>query len=92
MYYIQTEYGNFGKPRDLYLFMKQEGIKEVTATSYYIGDPVCTTHMTIEKVKEWLHENKPNQYIVSSGWCVFIMTIEEAKKRNMKKWEHLIVK
>lgn len=53
MYYIQTEYGNFGKPRDLYLFMKQEGIKEVTATSYYIGDPVCTTHMTIEKVKEW---------------------------------------
>ena len=27
MYYIQTEYGNFGKPRDLYLFMKQEGIK-----------------------------------------------------------------
>ena len=46
----------------------------------------------IEKVKEWLHENKPNQYIVSSGWCVFVMTIEEAKKRNMKKWEHLIVK
>ena len=45
----------------------------------------------IEKVKEWLHKNKPNQYIVSSGWCVFVMTIEEAKKRNLIKWEHLIV-
>ena len=54
MYYISTDFGiNFGRPRDLYLYMKQEGIKEVVATSYYIGDPVCTTHMTIEKVKEW---------------------------------------
>ena len=54
MYYISTDFGiNFGRPRDLYLYMKQEGINEVVATGYFIGDPVCTTKMTIEKVKEW---------------------------------------
>lgn len=46
----------------------------------------------IEKVREWLHKNKPNQYIVSSGWCVFIMTIEEAEKRNMMRIGDYIVR
>lgn len=45
----------------------------------------------IKKVKEWLHENKPGQYIVTSGWCVFVMTIEEAKKRNFIYWEERVV-
>lgn len=54
MYYISTNLGvNFGRPRDLYLYMKQEGIKEVVATGYFIGDPVCTTKLSISKVKEW---------------------------------------
>lgn len=45
----------------------------------------------IEKVKEWLHKNKPGQYIVTSGWCVFVLTIDEAKKRNMTDWECKLV-
>src|SRR5699024_9042617 len=35
-----------------------------------------------EKIEEYLRENKPGEYIVSTGWCVFVMTVEEAKKRN----------
>ena len=45
----------------------------------------------IKKVKEWLHENKPGQYLVSSGWCVFVMTIEEAQKRNIIRYKEYIV-
>lgn len=45
----------------------------------------------IEKVKEWLHENKPGQYIVTSGWCVFVMAIEEAIKKNLINWEDKVV-
>lgn len=29
-------------------------------------------HDFIKKVKDWLRENKPNKYIVTSGWCVFV--------------------
>lgn len=45
----------------------------------------------IDKVREWLHINKPGKYVVTSGWCVFVMTIEEAKKRRVFKYEiHVI--
>ena len=39
----------------------------------------------IERVKEYLHEKSPNKYVVASGWCVFVMTAEEAKKRKVMR-------
>ena len=45
-----------------------------------------------EKIEEYLRENKPGEYIVSTGWCVFVMTVEEAKKRNMFMIEEHIVR
>ena len=45
----------------------------------------------IEKVEGYLHEKDPNKYVVTSGWCVFIMTIDEAKKRNIRHYEDYIV-
>ena len=46
----------------------------------------------IEKVKDYLREKAPNKYVVTSGWCVFVMTIEEAKKRNLHHIEERIVR
>ena len=37
----------------------------------------------INKITEYLHENYPGRYLISSGWCVFVVTKEEAQKRNM---------
>ena len=45
----------------------------------------------IDKVKEYLHEKAPGRYVVTSGWCVFVMSIEEANKRNMRRIEDYIV-
>lgn len=45
----------------------------------------------IEKVEGYLHEKAPNKYVVTSGWCVFVMTIDEAKKRNIWHYEDYIV-
>lgn len=46
----------------------------------------------IEKVKEYLHEKAPNKYLVTSGWCVFVMTVEEAQKRKLLYIEECTVK
>ena len=46
----------------------------------------------IERVKEYLHEKAPNKYVVTSGWCVFVMTVEEAQKRKMLRIEDYIVR
>lgn len=36
----------------------------------------------IQQIKEYLHNHIPNKYIVTSGYCIFVMTIEEAKKKK----------
>ena len=46
----------------------------------------------IDMAKEYLHKEAPNRYIITSGWCVFVMSIEEAKRRNMKRIDNYIVK
>ena len=46
----------------------------------------------IDKVEEYLHKKAPGRYVVTSGWCVFVMSVEEAKKRKMKRIEDCIVK
>lgn len=46
----------------------------------------------LNKIKKYLKENKPNQYIVSCSWCVFVMTVDEAKKRNVWNYEYSIVR
>ena len=44
-----------------------------------------------EKIRQWLHQNKPGKYLVTSGWCVWVITKEEAQKRNMWNLNGLLV-
>ena len=37
----------------------------------------------IEKVREYLHENYPCKYVVSNGWCVFVMTPDRARESHV---------
>lgn len=46
----------------------------------------------IDMAKEYLHEKAPNKYVITSGWCVFVMTVDEAKKRKMLRIDDYIVK
>ena len=39
----------------------------------------------MKKVKEYLHINIPNKYMVSEGYCVFVMTPERARKSNVSE-------
>ncbi len=50
------------------------------------------TSKFIERVKEYLHEKAPNKYVVTSGWCVFVMTVEEAQKRGLLHIDELTVR
>lgn len=45
-----------------------------------------------EKIEAYLKENKPGEYLIATGWCVFVMTVAEARKRNMLMIEEHIIK
>ena len=45
----------------------------------------------IHQIKEYLHNNIPDKYVVNSSYCIFVMTIEEAKRRNLHNYSLYIV-
>lgn len=47
-----------------------------------------------EKIQEYLHENRPGEFVLVSGWCIRVMTIENARSRKWseKRIEDLLVR
>ena len=45
----------------------------------------------IEKIKEYLHEHYPTKFVVTGGSCVYVLTVEEAKRRDLFNLESRIV-
>lgn len=56
MLVIETEYANFGNPKDLLRYMREEGIKVVHATTKYclavVGLP--NFELTLSDVEAWV--------------------------------------
>jgi hypothetical protein len=38
-----------------------------------------------EKIRLYLHENIPNKFIVSTGWCVHVMTPDRARQSRISE-------
>lgn len=58
---------------------------------YSHNDILFMQEKFMEKATEWLREHRPGQYLVSNGWCVFVMTETEANKRNIWDTKHLLI-
>ncbi len=38
-----------------------------------------------EKIRAYLHENRPNEFVVSSGWHVHVMTPDRARQSRISE-------
>lgn len=38
-----------------------------------------------EKIRVYLHENRPGEFVVISDWCVHVLTKERAKQLNVSE-------
>lgn len=45
-----------------------------------IGDGI---EMLAEKIRDYLHNNYPKKFIVSTGWCVHVMTPDRARQSRI---------
>lgn len=59
--------------------------KDTYEDEYSHNDIDNAQKLFIEKVTEYICKNFPGKYIVSSGWCVLVMTPEEARKRHVSE-------
>ena len=38
-----------------------------------------------EKIRTYLHENRPGEFVVTSGWYIFVMTPDRARQSNISE-------
>jgi len=38
-----------------------------------------------DKIRKYLHENHPNKFIVTTGWCIHVMTPERARQSRVSE-------
>lgn len=38
-----------------------------------------------KKIRAYLHENRPEEFVVSSGWCVYVMTPDRARQSRISE-------
>lgn len=52
----------------------------------YSKNDICKSRIELQKkIKEYLHENRPGEFLVFSDFCIHVMTPEWARKWNMPK-------
>lgn len=73
------EIENSNKP-----FLFGQYLDELDYEDSYSGDEIYSAQELLkEKIHEYLHVHHPGKYIVSNGYCVIVMTPEEATKRRV---------
>lgn len=63
MLLIETNIGNYGRYKDLYLDMLNRGIRKVTYKMYYVFDLVSQGTMSIDDVRD-VYENVCREVMV----------------------------
>lgn len=63
------------------IFMDEEDYEDE-----YSKNDICKSRIELqEKIKEYLHENRPGEFVVYSDFCVHVMTLRWARKWNLSK-------
>lgn len=45
-----------------------------------------------ERIRGYLHNNHPNKYCVFVDWCVRVISVELAEKRNINNYNNYIIR
>lgn len=81
---IDYEYGEFLKDMKDPSFIFGTYMDEDEYEDEYSHNEIDEAIAILEnKIKLYLHENKPNKFVVISGWNVTVVAIERARQSNM---------
>ncbi len=92
-YEIEEQYCIFQKDILTGLLSHELYLEEDDYEDEYSHNEIDTAKIKLsEKIKEYLHNNFPNQYCVFLDWCVRVMSVELASKREIRNYEWYIVR
>lgn len=91
-YEIEEQYNIFIKDIATGLLSHELYLREDEYEDEYSHNEIDRGHVLLsERIREYLHNNLPNQYCVFVDWCVRIMSVDLAKKKNISNYKYYIV-
>lgn len=92
-YEIEIEFEQFVKDLNSGLLSHELYLREDEWQDEYSGNDIEEAQDVLAKeIRDYLHEHNPNEYCVFIDWCVRVMSIDMAKKKEIRHYELRIVK
>ncbi len=84
LYGIACEYGKFLKNINDSGFVSGIYMDESEYEEEYSHNAINEAMGKMQKkIRDYLHKNRPGEFIVLSDWCVHVLTIDRAKQLNI---------
>lgn len=91
-YEVEDQYNIFIKDIATGLLSHELYLREDEYEDEYSHNEINRGYLLLSgRIREYLHNNLPNQYCVFVDWCVRVMSVDLAKKRNISNYKYYIV-
>ncbi|RKI83821.1 hypothetical protein D7V90_07985 [bacterium 1xD42-87] len=92
-YEVEDQYNVFIKDVETGLLSHELYLREDEYEDEYSHSVIDRGHVLLsERIRKYLHDKLPNQYCVFVDWCVRVMSVEMAEKKNISNYKNYIVK
>lgn len=92
-YEIEEEFEQFIQDLNSGLLSHELYLRDDEYQDEYSGNDVEEAQgILVKKIRDYLHEHNPNEYCVFVDWCVRVMSIEIAKKKEIRHYELRVAK
>ena len=92
-YEIEEQYDTFLKDIDTGLLSHELYLREDEYEDEYSHNEIDAAQVDLsKKIKQYLHDNLPDQYCVFLDWCVRVMSVELAAKREIHNYQSCIIR
>lgn len=92
-YEIEDQFETFCKDVETGLLSHELYLREDEYEDEYSHGAIDRGHVLLsERIRKYLHDKLPNKYCVFVDWCVRVMSVELAEKKNVSNYKNHIVK
>lgn len=91
-YEIEDQYKIFIKDIETGWLSHELYLREDEYKDEYFHNEIDRGHVLLsERIREYLHNNFPNEYCVFIDFCVHVIAVELAEKKNISNYKKYIV-
>lgn len=92
-YEVEDQYNIFVNDIETGLLSHELYLRKDWYEDEYSHNEIDRGHVLLsERIRGYLHNNHPNKYCVFVDWCVRVILVELAEKRNINNYKNYIIR